>query len=65
MTALLTDILRSRAHDTPNARAYVFLDTAGDEAEVLTYHRLHTRAQGVASALRTQCRPGERALLLF
>lgn len=65
MTALLTEILRSRAHDTPNARAYVFLDTAGDEAEVLTYHRLHTRAQDVASALRTQCRPGERALLLF
>lgn len=65
MTALLTDILQSRAHDTPRARAYVFLDAAGDEVEILTYEGLHTRAVDFACALGLECRPGDRALLLF
>lgn len=62
---LLPDVLRRRAADQPDRQAYVFLDEHGAERSRLTYGELHARALGVASRLAEDCRPGDRALLVF
>ncbi|MGW6727116.1 fatty acyl-AMP ligase [Nocardia sp. NPDC055029] len=62
---LLPDVLRERAHTDPDRVAYRFLDDTGAEADRLTYAALHTRASAVAAQLRSVCKPGERALLVF
>lgn len=59
------DVLRARAHSTPDHRAYVFLDDDGAETATLSYGELLTRARAVAVAVSTHARPGDRALLLF
>lgn len=62
---LLPEVLSERAATEPATRAYVFLTEDGAEKDSLTYGQLHARALTVAGALRSRCRPGERALLLF
>jgi acyl-CoA synthetase (AMP-forming)/AMP-acid ligase II len=62
---LLPDILQRRATLEPDRQAYVFLNEQGDEKATLTYGELHAHALGVASRLVDQCRPGDRALLVF
>ncbi|MEV0060825.1 fatty acyl-AMP ligase [Nocardia sp. NPDC050718] len=64
-TPLLPEVLRERAHATPDRVAYRFLDDTGAEADHLTYAELHARAMTVAARLRAVCAPGERALLVF
>lgn len=66
MTArLLPEVLAERAAAEPATRAYVFLSEDGAEKDSLTYGQLHARALAVAGVLRSRCRPGERALLVF
>src|SRR5262245_27962675 len=60
----LVDLLRYRATNQPNDRAYIFLSDQGREESVLTFAELDQRASDVAARLaRSQI--GDRALLLF
>lgn len=59
------EVLRRRARETPDRRAYVFLDRHGAEVESLTYGELHARARATARRLAAHAAPGDRALLLF
>lgn len=59
------EVLRTRARETPDRRAFVFLDDHGAESAALTYGGLHARARTVAARLRHYTTPGDRALLLF
>jgi acyl-CoA synthetase (AMP-forming)/AMP-acid ligase II len=64
-TTLLPEILRRRAADEPARTAYVFLNGDGEEKATLTFGELHSRALAVAQGLLRQCKPGDRALLVF
>ncbi|WP_018331324.1 fatty acyl-AMP ligase [Actinomycetospora chiangmaiensis] len=59
------EVLRRRARETPDRRAYVFLDEHGAEVDALTDGELHARARGTAVRLTAHARPGDRALLVF
>jgi amino acid adenylation domain-containing protein/non-ribosomal peptide synthase protein (TIGR01720 family) len=61
----LDGILRSRACHSPDRPAYVFLADGETEADSLTWSELDCRARAVAAALRRECVPGDRALLLY
>src|SRR5439155_25339111 len=60
----LVDLLRYRATNQPNDRAYIFLSDQGKEESVLTFAELGRRASVVAARLAPS-QIGERALLLF
>jgi acyl-CoA synthetase (AMP-forming)/AMP-acid ligase II len=64
-SATLPEILHERALRDPDRKAYVFLDDSGTETATLTYRELHRRSLQVAGRLVQQCRPGDRALLVF
>src|SRR5262245_22234015 len=61
----LVDLLRHRATEQPNDRAYVFVSDKGEEEAVLTFGQLHQRAGMVAARLAECGQAGDRALLLF
>src|SRR5690242_17971808 len=61
----LVDVLRLRATEQPEGRAYVFLSERGHEESVLTFADLDRRARSLAVRLQSKARPGDRALLLF
>src|SRR5215468_950615 len=61
----LLDILRRRAGEQPDRRAYAFVNDRGAEEAALTYGELHARVEAAAAALALKATPGERALLLF
>jgi len=61
----LIDLLRYRATQQPNERAYVFLSDRGREEAVLTFAELDRRAHALAARLAHGGRKGDRALLLF
>jgi acyl-CoA synthetase (AMP-forming)/AMP-acid ligase II len=63
--ASLVDLLRRRAIEQPNERAYVFVSDKGDEEAVLTFRDLDRRAGMVAARLAQRGQAGDRALLLF
>jgi acyl-CoA synthetase (AMP-forming)/AMP-acid ligase II len=42
------EVLRVRAAESPEARAYTFLDAAGEEAATLTFADLDRRARTIA-----------------
>jgi amino acid adenylation domain-containing protein len=63
--ATLDAILRARARQAPDRRAYLFLADGESEAESLTWGELDGRARAVARALVRHCAPGDRALLLY
>jgi len=58
-------VLRLRATEQPEGRAYVFLSERGHEESVLTFADLDRRARSLAVRLQSKARPGDRALLLF
>lgn len=61
----LVDVLRERAEELGDRRAFVFL-ADGEEAEInLTYADLYSRARAIAVRLLSQCAPGDRALLVY
>src|SRR4051794_28895207 len=61
----LVDLLRRRAREQPDDRAYIFLSDQGAEEAVLTFAELERRADAVARSLAERGRPGDRALVLF
>jgi len=63
--ASLVDLLRYRAAEQPNDRAYAFVSDQGREEAELTFAALEQRASAVAARLAHSGEPGERALLLF
>ncbi|HEX3531246.1 MAG TPA: amino acid adenylation domain-containing protein [Thermoanaerobaculia bacterium] len=63
--ATFADLLQTRARETPDGLAYVFLQDGEEEAERLTFAELDLRARALAAWLERRQPVGERALLLF
>ncbi|HEX8720045.1 MAG TPA: condensation domain-containing protein, partial [Pyrinomonadaceae bacterium] len=61
----LVELLRQRARQRPDGRAYVFLPDEGGEETCLTYAGLDRRARAIAAALAERGAGGGRALLLY
>jgi amino acid adenylation domain-containing protein len=61
----LVELLRLRARNQPDQRAYTFLADGGTSAIDLTYAELDRRARSIASALQELDVRGERAMLLL
>ena len=62
----LVSMLRHRALQQENSRAYTFLPDGENESAALTYAQLDRRALAIAVALADRgIRPGDRAILLY
>lgn len=61
----LIELLRLRALDAPDQRAYTFLLDGEVEERRLTYGELDRQARSIAALLQSLCNEGERALLLY
>jgi len=61
----LVDLLRRRAEEHPDKRAYTFLNSDGVAEGALSYRELDERAQSAAARLQETVAAGERVLLLF
>ncbi len=61
----LVELLRTRAAETPNQRAYTFLANGEEKTDSLTYSELDRRARAVGASLQATNSRGERALLLY
>ncbi len=59
----LVDILRQRAQNQPEQKAYIFLQNGETESGSLTYGELDRQARAIAAHLQSW--QGERALLLY
>jgi len=59
------DILRWRAAEQPDRRAYIFLADGETEGGYLTYGELDRQARAIAGWLQSHNAKGERALLLY
>ena len=59
----LVDILRQRAQNQPEQKAYIFLQNGETESGTLTYGELDRQARAIAAQLQSW--QGERALLLY
>jgi acyl-CoA synthetase (AMP-forming)/AMP-acid ligase II len=63
--ATLVDLLRRRAQQQPNRRAYTFLVDGDTQEAPLSYAELDRAARAIGAWLQQSSAPGERALLLF
>ncbi|HEX2190772.1 MAG TPA: fatty acyl-AMP ligase, partial [Longimicrobiaceae bacterium] len=61
----LVELLRLRAEQEPDFRAYTFLLDGETEEEHVTYGELDRRARAIAARLQEAGAAGERALLLY
>jgi len=62
----LVDVLRERARERADDRAFTFLIDGELEGDTLTYGQLDAKARSIAASLAMQgLIPGDRALLLF
>ncbi|OKH43160.1 beta-ketoacyl synthase [Calothrix sp. HK-06] len=61
----LVDLLRYRAQNQPELKAYAFLSDGETESASLTYQELDTKARAIATQLLQHGTPGSRALLLY
>jgi malonyl CoA-acyl carrier protein transacylase len=61
----LIQLLRFRAQNQPNKRAYTFLTDGETETDSLTYAQLDQQARIIAAKLQSRVAAGERALLLY
>src|SRR5262245_29994014 len=61
----LVELLRWRAQEQPQQRAYTFLVDGEAEAGHLTYGELDQQARAIAAHLQAVSAPGERAVLLY
>ena len=59
------DILRQRAQNQPEQKAYIFLQNGSTESGSLTYGELNRQARAIATSLQSLIAKGERALLLY
>ncbi len=63
--ATLVELLRSRAADQADVRAFTFLDDKGAESETLTYLELDRKARAIAAVLQHHGARGTPVLLLY
>jgi amino acid adenylation domain-containing protein len=61
----LVEVLRGRAEERPEARAYIFLVDGELEEQPLTYGELDRRARAIGAHLQAQTAPGARVVLLY
>ncbi|HEY0734083.1 MAG TPA: amino acid adenylation domain-containing protein, partial [Herpetosiphonaceae bacterium] len=61
----LVDLLRQRAWQQPDQRAYTFLKDGETDAIHLTYAQLDRQARAIAVQLQAMVQPGDRVLLLY
>lgn len=61
----LVDVLRWRALNQPDRRAYVFLANGEREEATCTYRQLDEQARSVAAILQQHVNVGDRVLLLY
>ena len=61
----LVDLLKLRAAQQPQKKAYIFLENGEIENDSLTYQQLDERAEAIAAYLKTKTASGDRALLLY
>jgi len=61
----MVELLRARAAEQPDERAYVFLSDRGGEEASLTFSELERRAGALAAQLVGRGQRGARALLIF
>ena len=61
----LVDLLRLRAQEQPDQRAFTFLHDGETEKDHLTYAQLDRRARAVAAQLQAITQSGQRAVLLY
>ena len=61
----LVDLLRQRASEQYDRRAYTFLLDDGAEEISLTYGELDRKARAIAARLQSKVSPGQRVLLLY
>ncbi len=61
----ITDVLKMRAENEANKTAYVFLRDGEDDEELITYAELYEAAISIASSIKSKCKEGERALMLY
>jgi acyl-CoA synthetase (AMP-forming)/AMP-acid ligase II len=61
----LVELLRFRSAVQPLTAAYTFLRDGEEESDSITYEALDRRSRAIAAQLQSQCRPGDRALLLY
>ena len=59
------DILRQRAQNQPEQKAYIFLQNGSTESGSLTYGELNRQAIAIATSLQSLIAKGERALVLY
>ncbi|HVG58805.1 MAG TPA: amino acid adenylation domain-containing protein, partial [Hyalangium sp.] len=64
-SSTLIHLLRTRATETPDRRAYTFLGDLGSEETHLTYSELDQKARAIGASLRQLSAEGERAVLLY
>src|SRR5258708_9803170 len=63
--SLLNDILRWRALDQPDRRAYTFLSDGETDERHITFAELDRKARAISADLQARISPGSRALLLY
>jgi acyl-CoA synthetase (AMP-forming)/AMP-acid ligase II len=61
----ISSVLASRAHTSADAIAYTFVSSAGDAGQSVTYQTLVLASLQLQGVLRSICKPGARALLLY
>ena len=61
----LVELLRWRASEQPNNKAYTFLEDGEKEAANITYQELDLQARVIAASLQSMIKKGDRALLLY
>src|SRR5499433_704034 len=61
----MVDLLRRRATEQPDDRAYVLLSEKGEEEAELSFAELNRRAGRIAAYLAPRVQKGDRALLTF
>lgn len=61
----ITSILDTRAEQTPNQLAYIFLKDGQNQESSIDYKTLEQESKAIADSLLSLCRQGDRALLLY
>ena len=61
----ITSILDTRAEQTPNQLAYIFLKDGQNQESSIDYKTLQQESKAIADSLLSLCRQGDRALLLY
>lgn len=64
-SSTLIHLLRTRATETPDRRAYTFLGDLGTEEFHLTYSELDQKARAIGALLRQMSAKGARAVMLY